>query len=118
MIYVCYALCFLMAWLIINIYCKFTFHKWAKEVFNKKKIFLVIIFLGAFLCWAGSKPGPDEPDEPEPDEPDEPIVVEGIKIKLIGKNIDGKFIPLTSEWIQTDTTNIVEAIEQVTEELE
>lgn len=82
---------------------------------------LYVMLLGSFFCWGGAKPDlPDEPDEPDPPvEPDEPYdPVEGIRIKLIGKNVDGKFIPLTSEWIQTDATNIVDAIEQASEELQ
>lgn len=110
-----------MAFCIINIYCKMAFRKTAKELLGKGKLVLYIFLLGSFLCWGGSKPvEPDEPDEPGPEEPDEPEYepVEGIRIKLVGRNVDGKFVPITSEWIQTDTTNVVEAIEQAVQELE
>lgn len=115
MIYLCYAFCFVMAACIINIYCKKFYRKTAKKLLGKGKLVLYIFLLGSFLCWAGTKPEqPDEPDEP--DEPDTPSyeTVEGIRLKLIGKvNEDGKFVPLTSEWIQTNATNIVDALEEI-----
>lgn len=104
--------------------CKMHEIKAHKPFKNKRVMFVAILLLSVFILWAGDKPtDPEEPDPDvpvEPDEPDEPGYepVEGIRIKLIGRNVDGKFVPITSEWIQTDATNIVEAIEQVTEELD
>lgn len=101
--------------------CKMHEIKAHKPFKNKRAMFVAVLLLSAFLLWGGTKPEPPEPPTPPdiPDEPDEPYEpVEGVRIRLIGKTIDGKFIPLTSEWIEADGTNIVEIIEQVSEELD
>lgn len=93
-----------------------------KQALNKRYMLVVALLLGYAIAYGGSKGGGEEPPPeppPPPDEPDEPYEpVEGVRIRLIGKTIDGKFVPLTSEWIQADGTNIVEIIEQATEVLD
>lgn len=102
--------------------CKMHEIKAHKPFKSKRAMFVAVLLLSAFILWGGTKPEPPSPPDPPdpPDEPEEPEYepVEGIRIKLIGKNVDGKFVPITSEWIQTDATNIVDAIEQASEELE
>ena len=82
----------------------------------KKRFWLTTIILACFIAWGGEKPSPEEPTPDEPEIPDEPLppAIEGVKVKLIGRYENGKFVPLTSEWI--DSTNIVETIKEITNE--
>lgn len=83
---------------------------------TKKRFWLATILLACIIAWGGEKPSPEEPTPDEPEIPDEPLppAIEGVKVKLIGRYENGKFVPLTSEWI--DSTNIVETIKEITNE--
>lgn len=83
---------------------------------TKKRFWLSTIILACIIAWGGEKPSPEEPTPDEPEIPDEPLppAIEGVKVKLIGRYENGKFVPLTSEWI--DSTNIVETIKEITNE--
>lgn len=89
-----------------------TYHK----TVSKKRFWLATILLACIIAWGGEKPSPEEPTPDEPEIPDEPLppAIEGVKVKLIGRYENGKFVPLTSEWI--DSTNIVETIKEITNE--
>lgn len=96
---------------IVKIHSRIT-HK----TISKKRFWLATILLACIIAWGGDKPSPEEPTPDEPEIPDEPLppAIEGVKVKLIGRYENGKFVPLTSEWI--DSTNIVETIKEITNE--
>ena len=110
-----FLLCFSMALCIVRMHERIT-----KKMIPKKYFLIIVMLLGFAIAYGGSKggggeePPPSPPDEPEiPDEP-LPPAIEGVKVKLIGRYENGKFVPLTSEWI--DSTNIVETIKEITNE--
>lgn len=111
-----FLLCFTTALCIARMHERTT-----KKMIPKKYFLIVVMLLGFAIAYGGSKGGGGEEPPPsppeEPDEPDEPLppVIEGAKVKLIGRYEDGRFIPLTSEWIEVVATNSVIEVEQIEE---
>lgn len=102
---------------ILGAFCIVKSHtKTCHKTVSKKRFWLATILLACIIAWGGEKPSPEEPTPDEPEIPDEPLppAIEGVKVKLIGRYENGKFVPLTSEWI--DSTNIVETIKEITNE--
>lgn len=112
----CYLFCIIGATALIKIY---NLH--AARPLRNKRMWIAVALLTMFLAWGGEKPAPDpdNPDPPTPPTPDEPDVphepVENVRLKLIGRYSEGKFIPLTSEWVEVVTTNGVIETEQLKE---
>lgn len=102
---------------ILGAFCIVKSHtKNSHKSITKKRFWLATIILACIIAWGGEKPSPEEPTPDEPEIPDEPLppAIEEVKVKLIGRYENGKFVPLTSEWI--DSTNIVETIKEITNE--
>lgn len=89
-----------------------------KQIIDKRLVFIVALLLGFAISYGGTKGegGGEEPPEPPtpPEEPEYPVV-ENVRLKLIGRVENGKFIPLTSEWLEVQSTNGVINAEQFKE---